>query len=137
MEFPFNAPRLCMYWRPTDLLKEVLTMWSLTFDFIIMILKVKLLQRKENGKKGGCEEGLEALFTWTLNRDRVGGELREGLFSTLRYCLKKGCGGVRNNKKDSDERCHIRVRVKTFFASPLPPPPRKVGMKRGLSASHR
>lgn len=71
-----------------------------------------------------------------------GGGLKEELFSTLRYCLEekkveRGRGqDPKKREKDCNERCHVCVRVKTFSPSPWFLP-WKVGMKRGLSASHR
>lgn len=57
-------------------LKEVVAMWSLSFDFSIQrnngFEGEIVAEKRERGEEGG-EEGLEALFTWALNGDRVDG----------------------------------------------------------------
>lgn len=123
MEFPCNASCLCVR---TDsqqicgislrLLKEVVTTWSLSFDSAVQEynrFEGEIVAETIEWGKEGDEEGLEALFAWTLNGDRSWGGTQEKNCSPLRCCFEKGW-----EEEKKGARWKVRVRVKTFSPSP-------------------
>lgn len=59
---------------------------------------------------------------WRQSWGGGGGKRRIVLHSKVLF-RRRVRGGKKLNKKDCDERCHVRVRVKTFSPSPRFPPP--------------
>lgn len=142
MEFHCTAPRLCMHWWTRDLLnffalveKEVLTMWSLSFDFSIWknngFEGEIVAEKSEWGEEGG-EEGLEALFTWTLNRDKVEGGVKRRIVLHSKVFFR---ARVRGEKK-KEERVRRKVprpcQIEDFLSlSMVYPPPQESGYEEG------
>ena len=97
----------------------------------IMDLKVKELQKKRDW---GDEEGLEALFAWTLHGNWVEGGVKRRIVLHSKVLFRKSVRGrerKKRNKTQKGTRQKVRVRVKTFSPSPRFLAPRRVGMKRG------
>lgn len=104
------------------LLEEVVTMWSLSFDFVLHTynrFEGEIVAERTERELRVARRGWRPCShePWMETESR--GELREEFFSTLRYCSKKKCaregwGGIQKGV-----RWKVRVRVKTFSPSPF------------------